>query len=155
MKIVVLHLYDGKSKWLNLFVEEYRAKLQKFCEVIALKPKAARARGTQEIRKKEDSDQLLSSVQKEDFVVLCDERGRSLSSIEFAKKVNDWLVNSNKKIIFIIGGPYGASEELQKRANYKLQLSTLVMNHHVALSVLVEQVYRSYAILNNLPYHNE
>jgi 23S rRNA (pseudouridine1915-N3)-methyltransferase len=156
MKIVFLSVQPGKSEWLSAATEEYVKKISQFfkTEVLFVKP-SKRDRGESTAKKKEESNALLAQIQTDDFAVLCDEGGKSLSSRQLAGQLEIWLRSSKKRLVFVIGGAYGLSDELKKRGDFTLSLSPLTMNHLVAHVVLFEQIYRAHAILKNLPYHND
>ncbi|MDF1867965.1 MAG: 23S rRNA (pseudouridine(1915)-N(3))-methyltransferase RlmH [Saprospiraceae bacterium] len=96
-----------------------------------------------------------SKLKKEDFLILLDERGKHFSSVEFAKFLDQKLQMSYKKIVFLVGGAYGFSEEIYKRANSKLSLSKMTFSHQMIRLFVLEQIYRGMTILRNEPYHNE
>jgi 23S rRNA (pseudouridine1915-N3)-methyltransferase len=156
VKIVFLSVQPGKSDWLPIAIDEYVKKISQFLktEVVFVKT-SKRDRSDSVAKKKEESDSLLAKLQADDFVVLCDEGGQSLSSRGLASQMEIWLRSSKKRLIFVIGGAYGLSDELKARGDFKLSLSSLTLNHLVAHLVLFEQVYRANSILKNLPYHND
>jgi 23S rRNA (pseudouridine1915-N3)-methyltransferase len=86
-------------------------------------------------------------------VILLDERGKEFTSIEFAEHLNK-LEGRVNQILFIIGGPYGFSEDLYKRANEKLSLSRLTFSHQLVRVLFMEQLYRAFTILKGEPYHH-
>lgn len=96
-----------------------------------------------------------SKLKKEDFLILLDERGKHFSSVEFAKFLDQKLQMSYKKIVFLVGGAYGFSEDIYKRANSKLSLSKMTFSHQMIRLFVLEQIYRGMTILRNEPYHNE
>jgi len=116
-------------------------------------PKNAGAFSETELKKKE-GELILLSLQKEDFLVLLDERGKLLSSEGFANFIQLRANESIKNLVFLIGGAYGVSEEVMKRANYKWSLSTLVFPHQLVRLILAEQVYRACSINRNEKYHH-
>lgn len=156
MKIVFLSVQPGKSDWLPGLQEQYTKKISQFfkTEVLFVKT-SSRTRSDAAAKKREESQELLEQLLPDDFVVLCDEAGRTLSSRQLASQLEIWLRSGKKRIVFVIGGAYGLSEELKARGNFKLSLSALTMNHLVAHVVLFEQIYRANTILKNLPYHND
>ena len=77
-----------------------------------------------------------------------------MDSIKFSEHLNRILGSGKKQVYFLIGGPYGVSDEIKKRASLKVNLSPFTLNHLVAQVVLLEQIYRGFMILKNLPYHN-
>lgn len=93
-------------------------------------------------------------IAKEDYVVLLDERGKSFTSEGFSKFLEQRTVESTKNIIFIIGGAYGVSEVISKRANVQWSLSQLVFPHQLVRLILAEQVYRACSIIKNEKYHH-
>ena len=87
-------------------------------------------------------------------IILLDENGKELSSLFFSKFIQHHLNSSKKEIIFIIGGAYGFSDKLLKRANEKISLSKMTFSHQMVRIIFLEQLYRSFTILKNEPYHN-
>ena len=104
--------------------------------------------------KKKEGDTILGFLQKDDFLVLLDERGKLLKSEELAHFIQQRANESTKKIVFLIGGAFGVSDEVTKRANYKWSLSPLVFPHQLVRLVLAEQVYRACTINKNEKYHH-
>ena len=105
--------------------------------------------------KKKEGESILKLLQKEDWLVLLDEKGKQFSSEELAVFIQTRANESVKKLIFLIGGAYGVSEQLVKRANFKWSLSTLVFPHQLVRLILSEQVYRACTILRNEKYHHQ
>ena len=120
--------------------------------VIAM-PKNAGNLSEAELKKKE-GEIVLNGLQKEDYLVLLDERGRHLSSESFASLIQARANESVKRLVFLIGGVYGVSEAVVQRANYKWSLSPLVFPHQLVRLILAEQVYRACSILKNEKYHH-
>jgi 23S rRNA (pseudouridine1915-N3)-methyltransferase len=156
MKIRILYPQGKENKLIAELQSEYILKMSRVVEVKLETVKSKSSdRDSAHDKKKNESNKLLEQVTGKDFVVILDEKGKShKSSIEFAADLRKIIENNNSKITFIIGGPYGFSDEIYARANLKWQLSNLTMNHHIARLVLLEQLYRSYTIWQNLPYHN-
>ncbi len=108
----------------------------------------------EEIKKKEW--QLIEKqIQTNDFIVLLDERGKELRSVQFAEQINQWQIANRTKVIILIAGAFGPSEELRKRANYTLSLSKLTMPHRIVKLLISEQIYRAFSILNGEKYHHD
>ncbi len=106
-------------------------------------------------QKKKEGETILSLLQKDDYLVLLDERGKQLKSEELARFVEQRGNESVKKMVFLIGGAYGVSDEVMKRANYKWSLSPLVFPHQLVRLILAEQVYRACTIIKNENYHHK
>jgi 23S rRNA (pseudouridine1915-N3)-methyltransferase len=117
-------------------------------------PKNAGALNDTELKKKE-GELLLQSFQKEDYVVLLDERGKQMSSEGLAQFIQARANESARTVVFVIGGAYGVSDEVVQRANYKWSLSQLVFPHQLVRLILAEQVYRACSILRNEKYHHQ
>ncbi|MGZ3743351.1 MAG: 23S rRNA (pseudouridine(1915)-N(3))-methyltransferase RlmH [Pseudobdellovibrionaceae bacterium] len=155
MKFILYNLATAKEAWAEEAAKLYAKKISYFhsFEVQSLKPKRSpREDATQ--KKKEESELILSVLNKDDFVILFDERGKSFNSIEFSKKLESIMLSSKKRAVFIIGGAYGVNEEVRARAQLIVTLSPMVMNHLLAQTVALEQIYRAFTIIKNLPYHN-
>lgn len=156
MKIVLAHFNTAKEVWHSEATSLYIKKISQFAsfEVVSLKTKKL-SRDSAEAKKGAEAESLSSFVTGSDILVLFDERGTDLDSIGFSKKLNQWLISGKKRLVFCIGGAYGFDQSAKERADFKISLSKMTMNHLVAEIMAMEQVYRGFAILRNLPYHNE
>ena len=105
--------------------------------------------------KKKEGEMILGFLEKEDYLVLMDENGKQLSSDELAAFIQKRSNESIKKIVFLIGGAFGVSDLIKKRANYQWSLSKLVFPHQLVRLILTEQVYRACTILRNEKYHHQ
>lgn len=98
---------------------------------------------------------ILSRIQSNDYLVLLDDKGKQYTSVTFAQFIEKKTHIISKRIIFLIGGPYGFSDEVYNRANEKISLSKMTFTHQMVRLVFIEQLYRAMTILNNEPYHHE
>jgi 23S rRNA (pseudouridine1915-N3)-methyltransferase len=105
--------------------------------------------------KKKEGELILQSLQKEDYLVLLDERGKQMSSEGFAQFIQSRANESLKNVVFLIGGAYGVSDEVKQRANYTWSLSQLVFPHQLVRLILAEQIYRACSIIRNEKYHHQ
>ena len=104
----------------------------------------------------EDIPELIAkALQPGDVVVLLDEHGKEMRSVEFARWMEKKLVNVNKRLVFIIGGPYGFSQKVYDAAHEKISMSKMTFSHQMIRLIFVEQIYRAMTILNGGPYHHE
>lgn len=109
---------------------------------------------TEEQQKTAEGELILKQLQASDTVVLLDEHGRELRSVEFARWLEQKRINA-RRLVFIIGGPYGFSSALYSRANEQLSLSKMTFSHQMIRLVFTEQVYRACTIIRGEPYHHE
>jgi 23S rRNA (pseudouridine1915-N3)-methyltransferase len=107
-----------------------------------------------EQRKHEEGKLLIQHFQPGDWIVLLDEKGKTYNSEEFADQWQNWFNRGPKRIVCIIGGPYGFSKEVYERANAKLSLSSMTFSHEMVRLFFMEQLYRSFTIIKNEPYHH-
>lgn len=156
MKMILLKAETANEKWSELVAQLYTEKLNHFhkFEIKNLKSRK-NSRDQADKKKSEDSQLILQELTSDDYVVLFDEKGKSFGSLAFSEQVQQILNSGKKRLVFIIGGAYGVSPELFSRAQLKVSLSAMTMNHIVAQVVILEQIYRSLTILNRIPYHNE
>lgn len=140
---------DGVELFTKRIVNYYPAGWQ-----LIPMPKNAGTLSESELKKKE-GELILQSLQKEDFLVLLEERGKQLSSEGFAQFIQLRANESHKQLVFLIGGAYGVSDEVMQRANYKWSLSQLVFPHQLVRLILAEQVYRACSINRNEKYHHQ
>lgn len=151
--------YIGKTSF--AFVREGTAEFGKrinryngFQEVCIPDVKSGKNHPPAQIKKAE-ADKLLSLLKSDDFLILLDEKGKTYRSMAFSKQLNQWLLSSKKRIIFLIGGAWGFDQRIYYRANAKLSLSDMTFSHQLIRLIFVEQLYRAFSILNNEKYHNE
>lgn len=100
-----------------------------------------------------ESVKILNAIEKDDFVVLMDERGLAMTSLELAEFIGTRQQSGTKRLAFVIGGFAGVSDEVRQRANLELSLSRMTLTHELARVILTEQIYRAFTILAGLPYH--
>jgi 23S rRNA (pseudouridine1915-N3)-methyltransferase len=103
---------------------------------------------------KKESEAILKKINTKDFVILLDEKGKEFSSLQLADLMNNLMVRGVATIIFIVGGAFGVSENINKRANLILSFSKFTLTHQMIRIFLLEQLYRSMTILRNESYHN-
>ena len=106
-------------------------------------------------QKRLEGEQILRLVNDSDHLMLLDEHGAELRSIEFAEVLQRRMSAGTKRLVFVIGGPYGFSEAVYQRANSKLSLSKMTFSHQIVRAIFTEQLYRAFTILKNEPYHHE
>ena len=138
-------------------VEEFTHRISKYYKVdwtIIPQPKNAGMLSEMDLKKKE-GETILQWLEKDDYLVALDERGKQLSSEGLATFVQSRANESTRRIIFLIGGAFGLDEAVLKRANYKWSLSHLVFPHQLVRLILAEQVYRACTILKNEKYHHK
>lgn len=109
---------------------------------------------TEEQQKHKEGELILSKTNSSDTIVLLDEKGKLLGSMEFSSYLQKHMNSGIKQLTFIIGGPYGFSDEVYKRANGKLSLSKMTFSHQMIRLFFIEQLYRGFTILKNEPYHH-
>ena len=125
----------------------------KFSERIIPDIKNARNLSKKELKEKEGR-LILDSLKNSNYVILLDDKGITLSSIEFSAFINQKMVSSTKELVFVVGGAFGFSESVYKRANTRLSLSKMTFSHQMVRIFLKEQIYRAFTILNGEKYHH-
>ncbi len=156
MKTLIILVGRTTNPHFAASISDYAARITHYMpfEMLVL-PETKNTRSlSEEQQKHAEGDQILKQLQPSDTVVLLDEHGRELRSIELAS----WLEHrrqSAKRLVFIIGGPYGFSPEVYARANEKLSLSRLTFSHQMVRLVFTEQLYRACTIIKGEPYHHE
>ena len=108
-----------------------------------------------EQQKQQEGEMILKQFQAGDHVVLLDEHGKELRSVEFSKYMEQKMQTVSKRLVFVIGGPYGFSQDVYARANEKMSLSKMTFSHQMVRLIFVEQLYRAMTIMRGEPYHHE
>ncbi len=106
------------------------------------------------VLKQQEAQLLLPKIEAGDYLVLLDEKGKEYTSEAYAAQLEKWMASGRKRIIFIVGGPYGFDESLYARADETLSLSKMTFSHQVIRVIFLEQLYRAFTIINNEPYHH-
>lgn len=106
-------------------------------------------------QKRLEGEAILRLINDSDHVALLDEHGAELRSIEFADLIQRRMSSGVKRLVFVIGGPYGFSDAVYDRSNSKLSLSKMTFSHQIVRAIFTEQLYRAFTILKNEPYHHE
>ena len=157
VKILVLAIGKTDEQWVQEALLKYSKRLQHYLpfefEVI---PDLKNTKNLSEVQQKEKEGALiLKKLNPTDKVVLLDEKGKEYRSVEFANHLQQQMNSGVKRLVFIIGGPYGFSPELYAKAQGKLALSKMTFSHQMIRPFFVEQLYRAMTILKNEPYHHE
>jgi 23S rRNA (pseudouridine1915-N3)-methyltransferase len=137
-------------------VEEYSKRIQhyiKFSIHFLPEAKAAKKSLPQQL-KNDEATRLLQKIKPNDVVILLDEKGKSFSSVAFSKEIEQYMVSSTRRLIFIVGGAFGFSELLYDKFPKRMCLSSMTFSHQMVRLFFCEQLYRAFTILHNHPYHN-
>ena len=157
MKISFWSIGKANETYVKEGVEEFTRRISRYYKVewsIIPVPKNAGMLSEMDLKKKE-GEIILEWLNKDDYLVALDERGKQLSSEELAGFIQARANESIKHIVFLIGGAFGIDERVLKRANYKWSLSQLVFPYQLVRLILAEQVYRACTILKNEKYHHK
>lgn len=157
MKIVLTVVGKTTDKHFVASIQEYAQRINHyvpfFIEVVP------ELKGTKNLSEKEQKERegelILKSFQSGDYIVLLDEYGSERRSIEFAQWMQKKMAAGPKRLIFVVGGPYGFSDSVYAVAQEKVSLSQMTLSHQMIRLLFVEQIYRAMTILNGEPYHHE
>lgn len=157
MKTTLIAIGRTVDKHLIAAIEDYTNRIKHFAPFdIEIIPELKNARKLSEAQQKEaEGELILKSINANDTIVLLDENGKELRSTEFASWIEKKQQFTSKKLVFIIGGPYGFSQKIYDCANEKISLSKMTFSHQMIRLLFVEQLYRAHTIINGLPYHHE
>ena len=156
MKIQFWTVGKAHEPYIKTGVEEFTKRISKYYPVewtVIPLPKNSGMLSEADLKKKE-GEMILDWLQKEDYLIALDERGKQLSSEGLADFMMKRSNESVKNLVFLIGGAYGIDEEVMKRANFKWSLSQLVFPHQLVRLILAEQIYRACSINRNEKYHH-
>ncbi|WP_026838838.1 23S rRNA (pseudouridine(1915)-N(3))-methyltransferase RlmH [Gillisia sp. JM1] len=156
MTIKLLGIGKTDDKTLQNLTDVYIKRLQFYNKFeIELIPDLKKVKNLDENQQKQKEGELiLNKISTSDFVVLLDENGKQLSSVGFSEFIQKRFNSGLKQVIFIIGGPYGFSEEVYNRADTMISLSKMTFSHQMVRLFFTEQLYRAFTILKNEPYHH-
>lgn len=140
-----------KEKFYRDAIDEYLKRLSKYTKLELIELNDINNDNINIILEKE-RDEILSKIKEKDYIITLEIEGKEIDSIELSNKINELQIN-NSNITFIIGGSYGIHNDIKNMSNYKLSFSKLTFPHQLFRVMLLEQIYRSFKILNNETYH--
>ena len=157
MKGVLIVVGKTTDKRFAAIIQEYAERIRHYIPFdIEVIPELKNTKGiSQNEQKQREGELILRSLQAGDYIVLLDEHSSERTSMEFAAWMQKKMSAGPKRLVFIIGGPYGFSENVHKRGNEEISLSRMTLSHQMVRMLFVEQIYRAMTILNGEPYHHE
>ena len=157
MTVELIVIGKTDSKEVAALVEMYARRVNFYCRfAVTALPDVRNTRNlTVKQQRTAEGEAILRQTTDGDYVVLLDERGEEMRSVEFAYWLQKWMNSGVKRLVLVIGGPYGFSDEVYRRADAKLSLSRMTFSHQIVRAIFAEQIYRAFTILNNEPYHHE
>lgn len=158
MKITILCVGKVKEKFYRDAIDEFSKRLSRYCklEIIEVADEKTDEQASEtEIRivKEKEGERILKNIKDDAYVITLCIDGKQLDSEELSEKIEKHGIQGISHIYFVIGGSLGLSEDVIKRADYKLSFSKMTFPHQLMRVILLEQIYRAYRIMNNEPYH--
>ena len=153
IEINVISVGNIKEKYLQDLIADYKKRISKYAIISLTELKDESNKINENTVKEIEGERIISSIKDGFYVVLLDLKGQMLDSVALSKKIDEITTYYSSKIAFIIGGSFGVSEAVKKRANLMLCFSKMTFPHQLAKGMLMEQIYRSFKILNNETYH--
>ncbi|MBR1882618.1 MAG: 23S rRNA (pseudouridine(1915)-N(3))-methyltransferase RlmH [Muribaculaceae bacterium] len=156
MKITLLVVGKTVTGYLKQGTDEYASRLSHYVpfEMVYINDIKKSRSLTEAQQKLAEGRQILSIIDNNDYVVLLDERGTERTSVDFSTYIQKRMASGVKRTVFVVGGPFGFSEEVYARANDKLSVSKMTFPHELVRVIFLEQLYRAFTILNHEPYHH-
>jgi 23S rRNA (pseudouridine1915-N3)-methyltransferase len=157
MKIILLQTGKTTEKYISDGVEEFSSRIKKYAvfdtiTIPELKNTKSMPLAAQKTR---EGKLILQSVTKDDFFVVLDERGKEFNTKDLAERLEKIFQLSKKRLVFVIGGPWGFSDDVYNRADLKISLSRLTFSHQLVRLLFTEQLYRVLTVIKGDPYHHE
>ena len=157
MKITLLTVGKTDKDWVKQGIDIYTSRLKHYIpfsinEIPEQKNVSALSKDQIKVR---EGELILKNVKPTDDVILMDEHGKEYTSVDFASLLQKKISYEGKDIVFVIGGAYGFSDEIYRRANGKISLSKMTFSHQMVRAIFAEQLYRAFTIMRGEPYHHE
>ena len=154
MKFLLLNVGKTNDKNIDSAITEYNRKIQYYTCFDIKNLIIKKNNSLIDKVKKNESEALKKFINNNDYVILLDSHGTSFNSVDFSKKISKLMISSTKRVVFVTGGAFGFHDEIYEIANEKISLSQMTFTHQMVRLIFVEQLYRSFTILNNQPYHH-
>lgn len=157
MKTCLLVIGKTDAGYIREGIAEYEKRLKRYMPYeMKILPDVKNAKNMGEMLQKEkEGNMILEQLQPTDLVVLLDENGRQYTSVGLSEFLAQKMLNGIKRLVFVIGGPYGFSDAVYQRAADKLSLSKMTFSHQMVRMIFAEQIYRAMTIMKGEPYHHE
>jgi len=157
MTIELLVVGKTDSREVESIVAEYSRRINRYCRFsTTVLPDLRNTKSLTEAQQRTaEGEAILRQLQTGDFAVLMDERGEEFRSVEFAAWLQKRMNSGIRRLVMIIGGPYGFSDAVYSRADARVSLSKMTFSHQIVRAIFAEQIYRAFTILGNEPYHHE
>lgn len=157
MKALLMVIGKTDDSFINEGIQKYTARIQKYMPFeLEIIPDIKNSKNLSEtLQKEKEGEQILKRLNAGDIMVLLDENGQQYSSMAFAEWLNLQMVSGQKRLVFVIGGPYGFSPNVYQKAQFKISLSKMTFSHQLIRLIFVEQWYRAHTILKGEPYHHQ
>ncbi len=156
IKWMLFDFKTAKEPWFDEAETLYLKKVKPYAAFEVQHLKTIKSdRDEAELKKKFEEKALLEKITSDDYVILLDEKGQNLNSLQFSQVIQQVAESGKKRGVFIVGGAFGVTETVRKSAQKMICLSPMTMNHLIAEAMLFEQFYRALTILNRIPYHNQ
>lgn len=157
MKITLLITGKNSTDYVQKGIDMYSERIKRYIDfqIRYISDNKVNRNINADLQKRIEGQLLIKVIDKSDAVILLDERGKQLRSLEFSRMIEQKMINSTKHLVFIIGGPYGFSDEVYQRANAMISLSKMTFPHELIRLFITEQLYRAFSIINHEPYHHE
>ncbi len=156
MKITLLAIGKTDNNQLQSLMDDYSKRLGFYVSFeMEIIPDVKNAKNlSQTLQKKAEGEEILKRIASSDRLILLDEKGKTYSSEGFSEFLQKKMNSGLKNLVFVIGGPYGFSDEIYQRSDGKLSLSSMTFSHQMVRLFFIEQLYRAFTILRNEPYHH-
>ena len=157
MNIKLLAIGKTDNKFLQNLIDEYTKRLSFYVNFeLEVIPDIKNSKNLSEtLQKQKEGELILAKVGASDVLILLDENGKEFTSVSFSEELQKRMNMGIKNLVYVIGGPYGFSEEVYKKANGKISLSKMTFSHQMIRLFFIEQLYRGFTILRNEPYHHQ
>ncbi len=157
MKIIIVVIGKTDEAYLNTGIAKYLDRIKHYIPLeMKVIPDLKNTKSlSEEQQKNKEGELILQQIQPTDELILLDEGGKMFSSRDFAGFMEQKLLLGIKRVVFVIGGPYGFSMDVYNRATAKISLSKMTFSHQMVRLIFAEQLYRAMTILKNQPYHHD
>jgi 23S rRNA (pseudouridine1915-N3)-methyltransferase len=157
MKITLLQTGKTTERYISDGVDEFSARIRRYSgfDIVTIPDLKNTKKMPQTEQKMKEGNKILQLLNNDDFVIILDEKGKEYRTLEFSEHLAKILMQAKRRAVFIIGGPWGFSEEVYKRADIKMALSRMTFSHQMVRLLFLEQLYRAFTIIKGDPYHHE